>query len=58
MVEGKHTNQLDKFKQAAREVEADESDDALDKVMHKLDLKKKPEAMPPAKEPQSSDKQR
>ena len=36
-------SQLDKFKEAAREVEADTSDDALDKVMGKLDLKKKPE---------------
>ena len=36
--------QLDRFKQAAREVGADESDDALDKVMRKLDLTKKPDA--------------
>lgn len=32
-----------RFKQAAREIEADVSDAALDKVMSKLDLKKKPE---------------
>lgn len=32
--------QLDRFKDAAREVGADESDDALDRVMGKLDLKK------------------
>lgn len=36
--------QLDRFKEAARDVGADESDDALDKVMRKLDLTKKPEA--------------
>lgn len=36
--------QLDRFKEAARQIGADTSDDALDKVMGKLDLKKKPEA--------------
>ena len=36
-------SQLDRFKQAAREVEADTSDDALDKIMRKLDLTKKSE---------------
>lgn len=35
--------QSERFKQAARDVEADESDDALDKVMRKLDLTKKPD---------------
>lgn len=35
--------QVDRFKETARVVEADESDDALDRVMGKLDLKKKPE---------------
>lgn len=35
--------QSERFKEAAREVEADEADDALDKVMHKLDLTKKPD---------------
>ena len=35
--------QLDKFKETAREIGADTSDDALDKVMGKMDLKKKPE---------------
>jgi hypothetical protein len=35
--------QLDRFKEAAREVGADESDDALDKIMRKLDLTKKPD---------------
>jgi hypothetical protein len=38
------TDQLKKFKDAAKEVGADTSDDALDKIMDKLDLKKKPEA--------------
>lgn len=37
------TAQLDRFKEAAREVEADESNDALDKIMRKLDLTKKPD---------------
>ena len=36
-------NQIDRFKEAAREVGADTSADALDKVMGKLDLKKKPD---------------
>lgn len=36
-------NQSDTFKEAAREIGADESYDALDRVMGKLDLKKKPE---------------
>lgn len=36
-------SQLDRFKQAARELGADESDDALDKVFGKLDVKRKPE---------------
>lgn len=36
-------SQAERFKQAAREVGADEADDALDKVMRKLDLTKKSE---------------
>lgn len=36
--------QMKRFRQAACEVEADTSDDALDEIMHRLDLKKKPEA--------------
>lgn len=36
-------SQVDRFKEAAREVGADESDDALDRVMRKLDLTKKPD---------------
>ena len=36
-------SQLDRFKEAAREAAADESDDALDRIMGKLDLTKKPE---------------
>ena len=35
--------QLDRFKEAARTVGADESDDALDRIMGKLDLTKKPD---------------
>jgi hypothetical protein len=41
--------QGDRFKEAARELGADESDDALDRIMGKLDLKKKPEPETPAK---------
>jgi len=37
-------SQLDRFKEAAKDVGADTSDDALDKIMDKLDLTKKPEA--------------
>jgi hypothetical protein len=40
--------QAERFKEAAREVEADQSDDTLDRIMGKLDLKKKPE---PEKKP-------
>ena len=35
--------QLDRFKEAARDVEADTSDEALDRAFDKLDLGKKPE---------------
>ena len=35
--------QLNRFKQAAREAEADRSDDALDRAFGKLDLTRKPE---------------
>lgn len=44
------TAQLDRFKEAAREVEADESNDALDKIMRKLDLTKRPDAEKDGKE--------
>lgn len=37
-------NQLDRFKEAAKQVEADTSDDALDNIMGKLDLTKKPDS--------------
>ena len=39
-------SQLDRFREAAREVGADEADDALDRVMGRLDLTKKPEPAP------------
>jgi hypothetical protein len=39
--------QAERFKEAAREVGADESADALDRVMGKLDLKKKVEPEQP-----------
>jgi hypothetical protein len=35
--------QLERFKEAAKDVGADTSDDALDKVMGKLDLKRNPD---------------
>ena len=40
-------NQLDRFKEAARKLGADESPDALDKVFGKLDMKRKPEGEKP-----------
>jgi hypothetical protein len=57
MSDGKHIDQSERFKGAARALGADESDGALDRIMGKLDLKKKPEATPSATAPQSSDKQ-
>lgn len=36
--------QIQRFKEAAKDVGADTSDDALDKIMGRLDLTKKPEA--------------
>lgn len=36
--------QADRFREAARDVEADTSDGALDRVFGKLDLKRKPDA--------------
>lgn len=41
---GKNIEQIERFREAARELSADESEDALDRVVGKLDLKKKPEA--------------
>lgn len=41
MTEGK--TQLERFKEAAKEVDADTSDDALDRTMRKLNLTKKPD---------------
>lgn len=35
--------QPDRFKDAAKSLGADQSDDALDRIMGKLDLKKKPD---------------
>ena len=40
----KKDDQAERFRHTAREVGADESDDALDKILRKLDLTKKPEA--------------
>lgn len=44
MLVNNEESQLEAFMQAARQVGADESDDALDRIMGKLDLKKKSEA--------------
>lgn len=37
-------SQAERFRKAARKAEADTSDNALDRVFGKLDLKRKPEA--------------
>jgi hypothetical protein len=39
-------SQSDRFKEAACNLGIDESDDALDRIMGKLDLRKKPDAEP------------
>ena len=50
MTQPSRTDQLARFKEAARELGADESSDALDRIIGKLDLAKKPEPDPrPAK---------
>jgi hypothetical protein len=43
MVNQKHDSQAEKFVQAARKAESDESDDALDRIVGKLNLTKMPE---------------
>lgn len=37
-------SQLERFKETARQIGADESDDALDRAMDRLDLKARPKA--------------
>lgn len=44
-------SQLERFREAARRIGADESDDALDRAMDKLDLRVKPKREGGAKEP-------
>lgn len=39
----RNSDQSERFKETARDIGADESDDALDRIMGKIDLKKKPE---------------
>ena len=39
----KEETQLERFKEAAKQAETDQSDDALDKVFDKLDLKREAE---------------
>ncbi|WP_380995331.1 hypothetical protein [Sedimentitalea sp. HM32M-2] len=48
------SDQIERFKEAAKDVGADTSDDALDKIMDKLDLNKKSDekATPAPKEPE------
>ena len=41
--QARNQSQLERFRESAREIGADESDDALDRIMGKLDLTKKPE---------------
>jgi hypothetical protein len=36
------SSQLERFKETARQLGADESDDALDRAMNRLDLRAKP----------------
>lgn len=36
-------SQIERFKEVAKEIDSDNADDALDRIMRKLDLKKKPE---------------
>ena len=50
-------DQEKRFQQAADDLATDQSDDALDRIMGKLDLKKKSELTPPATGRQSSGKQ-
>lgn len=45
-------SQLDRFRKVARELGADEADDALDRAMGKLDLRTKPTPPPEPKKPQ------
>jgi len=40
------TKQLNRFHQTARDLDADESDATLDRIMVKLDLTKRPEPEP------------
>lgn len=49
MAEKTTQSQADRFREAARELGVDESDDALDRIMGKLDLTKKPEPKPEKK---------
>ena len=45
----KEQKQIETFKETARDLGADESPDALDKVFGKLDVKRKPEDEKPEK---------
>jgi hypothetical protein len=51
-------SQADRFCEAACDLGADETDDALHRAMGALDLTKRPDAMPTATGQRSSDKQR
>lgn len=50
------SSQADRFRETARQLGADESDDALDRAMGKLDLRRKPgEGEPKRQEKDESD---
>ena len=49
MSDRKKNSQLERFKQAAKEPECDQSDDALDKVFKKINPKAEPTTKKPKK---------
>lgn len=51
------SDQADRFREAARQVDADVSDDALDRAVGKLNLRAKPKPAPPPDEPPRIDQQ-
>lgn len=52
MTPDEREKQIERFRETARQLGADESDDALDRAMGKLNLRAKPK---PATEPSPSD---
>ena len=41
-----HLSQADRFREAARALECDDDDGALDRALQKLDVRRKPEVKP------------